>query len=128
VIGILASSGEFSADRLGVAMAVSIGVFGPASLLIGLLFKVRIDRDSLGGQDPYGMPISLSWESITGVSLFRVPGLPFYRVRRAVDKRELWLPGFLRDEPGFAEAVQNLAGAGHPLSGFLRERVRRSDR
>lgn len=111
------------ASDLWLAMAICLAVFWPICLVMVLVFKVRVDDKSIRGQDPFGRSIRLDWQSIDGVTLFRVPGLPFYRVTSKGDQPEMWLPGFMKKPASFAAAVEDRAGPDHPLTEFLRERV-----
>jgi hypothetical protein len=122
-IGVATLWGRMHLDRVWTSIGVSLAALLAVCFLVMLMFKVRVGRRSIRGTDMFGAPLNIAWESITAVTLFKAPGMPFYLVRSDAAWRKLWVPGFLADEAGFAAAVEECAGPQNPLSEFLRERV-----
>ena len=100
---------------------------GPLVLLTAGVFvwwyRVRVGPAGLRGHDGWGRPVAVAWAAIGRVRPVAFAGLPCLLVA-APGGRRVWLPLFLRDPDGFAEAVAAFAGADHPLAGALQGRPR----
>ncbi|HEX8550919.1 MAG TPA: hypothetical protein VF681_05125 [Abditibacteriaceae bacterium] len=104
----------------GGVLAVSILSIVVMSFLMCLIYywfiPVVVTPRTLRGYSVWGNTVNLPWEEITRVRPFRILWLLYWRLDNPGKTSVLWLPRFLQDEAGFAQAVRGFVGENHELA------------
>ena len=104
--------------NLVVAAALAPALYA----LVVWWFRVGVGPAGLRGFDFWGRYLTLPWDAEVRLRPTAFFGLPFLRVQSA-GRRTVWLPRFLHDPDGFADALGRFAGPDHPLTAAARDRL-----
>jgi len=117
----LGFNGGWDAHLLMVlASGLAGGLAGGLILTLAVAyFPVYVAEDGIKGYDFFGFYHFAPWLTIERIRPINLLGLRYLRVRSSAAPRELWVPLFLADMPGFCAAVADRAGPDHPLAEAL---------
>jgi hypothetical protein len=105
-----------------VAVTALAAALGAAVIpAVAAYYGVYLRWDGIRCSDAYCIYHFARWESIEAVRPVNFLGLKYLRVRAAGLSREMWVPLFLSDLPGFCAAVSELAGPDNPLALSLQQ-------
>src|SRR5436190_1730308 len=103
-----------------LAMVLSIVLTGGLLLAPAVAYyKVYVTSDGLKCYDAFGIYHFAPWETIERVRPFNLLGLRYLMVQSSATRRELCVPLFLADMPGFCAAIADYAGPDHPVTEAL---------
>jgi hypothetical protein len=88
-----------------------------------MTWRVWVGPVTLCGSDAWGRFATVTWDSIRAVRPFNLLTLPYLRVYSTETRRVIWLPLFLTNYRRFAELVAEYAGADHPVTGVVWQRI-----
>lgn len=98
-----------------IAIKICIGGLF-SSALVNRYFPIHISSWGLRARNLFGMAREVAWEEIVAVDTIRWMVFTRYvRISTARKRHIIWLPLFLKDMPGFAARVAELAPEGNPL-------------
>jgi hypothetical protein len=117
----LRTSSFWSFYTAGAVAIVTLIV--PALLAYVLVWRVWVGPATLRGSDFWGRFVTVSWRSVHAVRPLSVPFLPVLRVHSTETRRVIWLPLFLVNYRRFAELVAEYAGADHPVTRAVWQRI-----
>ncbi|MBI1916123.1 MAG: hypothetical protein HYS12_15525 [Planctomycetes bacterium] len=109
-----------------IHLAITVGSLA-GSLTAGLLLalavvylRVYVTADGIRCYDASGVFYHFApWPTIERVRPLNVLGLRYLMVQSSATRRELCVPLFLTDMPGFRAAIADRAGPDHPLTEAL---------
>jgi hypothetical protein len=101
----------------------TIALMCPTFLLLIYLLPVKVSATSLACPGTFGNMVTVSWDEITGVRPFPIPGFGYLMVTCSGKRPMMWLPLCLRRFPQFVEDVGRFAGPDHALYQALWPRV-----
>jgi hypothetical protein len=104
----------------GLTFGLALG-FGLVFAVAVVCFPVYVRADGLRCYNFYGLYRTLRWEDIADIRKDGVLGLPYLVVSNSSGWRQVWVPLYLSDMPGFARAVRACTGDGHMLVEALEE-------
>lgn len=96
-----------------IGYAVFIGLMFAVAVL---LFPLYVLPDGIRCYNFWGLYRTLRWEEIATVSKTNMLGLPYAIAKDANGRREIWVPLYLTNMPGFLVAVRAAAGEEHMLA------------
>lgn len=104
-------------------MALPLGLgalLALVDLVVVLAYPVQVLQEGLRGFNAWGAYKTVKWGDIPSVSPASLLGMRYVRVPVPASTWPLTVPLALRDLPGFLAAVEQHAGADHPLAAAVR--------
>lgn len=84
------------------------------------MFTIVLTSEGIEAADVSGRRAKAAWSELADVRPFRIPGHGYVRVALPGRRSTLWLPAYLENREQFFAAVQEMAGAEHPLAQAFR--------
>jgi hypothetical protein len=111
---------QLKAAALGlITVKICIGGLLSAAI-VSKYFPIHISEWGLRARNLFGMAREVAWEDIESVDHIRwLIFTRYVRLSTAGKRHIIWLPLFLKDMPGFAASVRELAPEGNPLRSYL---------
>ena len=99
---------------LGLTSISALGI-GAVFAVVVVCFPIYVRADGIRGYNFFGLYHTLRWEDIADIREEGILGIRYLVVTSTSGWRQLWVPLYLSDMPGFARAVRACAGDGHSL-------------
>ncbi len=108
------SINEFPEALVFVEVGETIG-----AIILVLLFKITLTRESIKGHSFFGFKRHPTWEQIESVKPFNFLFLKYLRVYTNDGKSPIWLPLFIKNGDDFIERILEFAPKENPLRKFF---------